>query len=253
MIDSVIFSPTGTSARIAGLLAESMGEDVTTYDITVDCARPIVLEQTDRLAVFAVPVYAGRVPALAAERLMQVSGKGQKAVAIAVYGNRDYDDALVELCDIVQSRGFEVIAAGAFIARHCIFPKVATHRPDAADEVRIGEFAREIQKKIKAGTPLDLGSVKGNRPYKKAVGVPLHPDVDSKLCNECGTCAGECPTGAIDASSPKHTDSEKCITCSRCIYICPTGARQFGGMLYKIAGWKFVKDNARRLEPEWFV
>lgn len=253
MINLIIFSPSGTTAKVAKALAGFLGPESVTYDLTVRGATQINIEAKDDVAVFAVPVYVGRIPALAAERLQAVSGNGQKAVAVVVYGNRDYDDALAELCDIVAARGFNVVGAGAFIAQHCIFPKVATGRPDADDVRKISEFADAVRMKINDGELLELNSVKGNRPYKKAASVPLHPDVDKKKCNSCGTCAAQCPTGAIDVDNPRLTDGSKCITCCRCISVCPHDARYLGGALYKLVGWKFVKDNARRLEPEWFV
>lgn len=253
MIHSFIFSPSGTTSKISKTFVSNLGTKAHTYDLTVKGTDSIEIKSETDIAVFVMPVYAGRIPSLAAERIQTVKGNGQKAVVIVVYGNRDYDDALVELSDIVTACGFKVIAAGAFIAQHCIFPKVATGRPDVADEAKLSEFAGVVTKTIAAGGSLDLNIIKGNRPYKKVVGVPLHPEVDKRKCDSCRTCVSQCPTGAIDNENPKHTDSKKCITCCRCINICPRDARHFGGMLYKIAGWKFVKDNSRRLEPEWFV
>ncbi len=253
MIHSFVFSPSGTSRKVADIFTKAMGMDCKTYDLTVRDSGRIDIKDSDDTVVFVAPVYAGRVPALAAERFMTINGNGQKAVAIAVYGNRDYDDALVEMCDIINARGFKLIAAGAFIAQHCIFPKVATDRPDAADEEKLARFASFVSERIISGEPLDLNTVKGNRPYKKPAGVPLHPQADKEKCNSCGACAAQCPTGAIDASNPRMTDAKKCIACCRCINVCPQDARSFGGLLYKVAGWKFCKDNSRRLEPEWFV
>ncbi|MDE5930145.1 MAG: 4Fe-4S binding protein [Muribaculaceae bacterium] len=238
---------------MADIFTKAMGMDSEAHNLTVHGIDRLDIEAADDISVFVAPVYAGRVPALAAERFMAVNGHGQKAIAIAVYGNRDYDDALVELCDIISARGFKLIAAAAFIAQHCIFPKVATDRPDASDETKLARFASLVRERIGSGTLLDLKTVKGNRPYKKPAGVPLHPQADKKKCNDCGTCAAQCPTGAIDASDPKKTDAKLCIACCRCINVCPQDARSFAGMLYKVAGWKFCKDNSRRLEPEWFV
>lgn len=253
MIRSIVFSPSGSTAKVADIFTRSMEMESTRHDITVHGIDSTDIEDSDDLVVFAAPVYAGRIPPLAAERLQGVTGNGQKAVALAVYGNRFYDDALVEMCDILTARGFKLVAAGAFIAQHCIFPKVATGRPDASDETKLQEFARLVRERIDSGKMLDLNTVKGNRPYKKAAGVPLHPATEKKKCNECGTCATQCPTGAIDATDPKKTDATKCITCCRCINVCPQQARHLGGILYTVAGWKFCKDNARRLEPEWFL
>ena len=51
-----------------------------------------------------MPVYAGRVPALAVERLKGIKTSGVKCVIVAVYGNRAYEDALVEMQDIATER-----------------------------------------------------------------------------------------------------------------------------------------------------
>ncbi len=253
MIHSFVFSPSGTSRKVADIFIEAMDMDSKTHDLTVHGIGSIDIKDANDIVVFVAPVYAGRVPALATERFQAVNGHGQKAIAIAVYGNRDYDDALVEMCDIISARGFNLIAAGAFIAQHCIFPKVATARPDASDEKKLVRFASLVRERIISGMPLDLDIVKGNRPYKKTTGVPLHPQANQKKCNSCRICAAQCPTGAIDAADPRKTDANKCIACCRCINVCPQDARSFGGLLYKVAGWKFCKDNSRRLEPEWFV
>lgn len=253
MIHSFVFSPSGTSRKVADVFTKSIAMDSKTHDFTVRGIDRIDIKDDGDMVVFVAPVYAGRVPAMAAERFRAVSGHEQKAVAIVVYGNRDYDDALVEMCDIISDCGFKLVAAGAFIAQHCIFPKVATHRPDSSDEKKITEFASLVHERIISDKSLDFYTVKGNRPYKKPAGVPLHPKTDKKKCNSCGTCASQCPTGSIDAVDLRKTDATKCIACCRCINVCPQDARSLGGMLYKVAGWKFCKDNSRRLEPEWFV
>lgn len=248
----VYFSATDTTKRVVEAIAREWGEESRAYDLTRPCGEDLDAALLEGTVVIGVPVYAGRVPALAAERLKHVHGNGQKAVAVCVYGNRAYDDALVELCDIAEAQGFRLVAAGAFVAEHCIFPKVAAARPDAADMDKIKQFAALCKQRVQSGTLLDAHLVKGNRPYLKPAGVPLHPKADRALCVQCGTCARECPVGAISAAEPYRTDTSKCITCCRCIHVCPHGARHFGGLLYKIAGWKFTRDNAPRREPEWF-
>lgn len=253
MIHSFIFSPSGTTAKVANIFTKYLGDETEIYDFTVKELGSIEFMSESDIAVFAMPVYAGRIPELAAKRLRSVRGNGQKAVVIVVYGNRDYDDALLELGDIVTACGFKVIAAGAFIAQHCIFPSVATERPDAGDEEKLYAFAEVVNHTIADGGLLDLNAIKGNRPYKKVSKVPLLPKVDGDKCIDCGRCVTQCPTGAIDMKNPKLTDGEKCMMCCRCINVCPHNARHIGGLLYKIAGWKFVRDNSRRLEPEWFV
>ena len=80
-----------------------------------------------------------------------------KAIVAVIYGNRDYDDALLELADIAVEDGFEVVAAGAFIAQHCIFPKVANGRPDASDMA----VATDFIKRAKESGKLDISTIKG--------------------------------------------------------------------------------------------
>ena len=253
MIRSFFFSPSGTTKKVAEFLSKEMDKDVELYDITTDDIKETDNFPDKDIFLFMTPVYGGRIPKLAKERIQTIKGNGQKAIAVVVYGNRDYDDALLELSDLVKEQGFEIVGAAAFIAQHCIFPKVATNRPDKEDISKIKQFANQIKSSIKAGKTLPLEKIKGNNPYKKEGAVPIHPEADKKKCNECCTCIEECPTGAINKSNPLLTDKTICISCCRCINICPSNARSFRGLLYKIAGWKFVKDNTSRLEPEWFI
>ena len=157
-----------------------MGGNVIEHDIT--CGRPsakVMVDGEHDVLVAGAPVYAGRVPRQAAEALRAFSGNGGPAVIACVYGNRDYDDALVELQDIVDRQGFNTVAAGAFIARHCIFNDVAADRPDTDDMRKIDNFATECARLL-ASTPdvsaLPEPTVKGNRPYKGKQGpapVPI--------------------------------------------------------------------------------
>lgn len=205
------------------------------------------------MALFAAPVYAGRIPAIAAQQFHKIKGKGRKCVVIAVYGNRDYDDALVELCDLATENGFTVIAAAAFVAQHSIFPKVATSRPDAADMEKIAAFTARVKELLSGDKSLDITRVKGNRPYKTPAPIPLIPAADKKKCRECGKCYRECPAGAISKEDYHITDAEKCISCGRCIAVCPDNARHFGGLKYKMIAPIFQKKCSASREPECFL
>jgi len=44
-------------------------------------------------------------------------------------------------------------------------------------------------------------------------------------CISCGTCADECPVGAIAEGDGKYEiDAEKCIDCGTCAGVCPVEA-----------------------------
>ena len=48
-------------------------------------------------------------------------------------------------------------------------------------------------------------------------------------CVSCGSCAGECPVGAISQGDGKYDiDSNSCIYCGTCAGVCPTGAIEQG-------------------------
>ena len=251
MVYTYYFSASNTTDRIVKALAEGIGLAAIHNNITKPDSKINTSFKCDDIVIFAAPVFGGRIPAIAAERFEQIKGEGQKCIVVATYGNRDYDDALVEMCDLASEGGFSLIAAGAFIAQHSIVPAVAASRPDRDDLNKISEFASEIKTAIAADALLDRNSVKGNRPYKIYGGVPLQPVVDNNLCDSCGKCMRECPVGAI--TSPESTDSAKCISCTRCIVVCPNHARKFGGLKYKAFVPIFKLKCSARREPEWFV
>lgn len=250
-VTTLYFSATYTTKRVVEAVAAGLSNEVVSYDITNDTATDAVIIPREELLVVGVPVYAGRVPAMAVERLRRFKGDNTPAVVVAVYGNRHYDDAVLELHDIMTECGFRTVAAGAFIAQHSIFPKVGTARPDAVDLAEIKSFA-EKSLAVLAG---DFGAINipGNRPYKVPGGIPIWPTA-SRKCNGCGACAKLCPTGAIDPAAPKGVNREKCIKCGRCIVVCPTKARRFYGIKYSLAAARFnTAFAARRANEMWFA
>lgn len=250
-VTTLYFSATYTTKRVVEAVAKNRSNEVRAYDITNDAATDRVVIPADELLVVGVPVYAGRVPAMAVERLRRFRGANTPAVVVAVYGNRHYDDAVLELHDIMTECGFRTVSAGAFVAQHSIFPKVGKARPDAADMADIERFADRTMQLLADG--FGTIEVPGNRPYKVPGGIPIFPTA-SKKCSACGACARLCPTGAIDPTSPKGVDKTKCIKCGRCIVVCPTKARRFYGIKYSLAAARFNSAFAARRENEvWFA
>ena len=250
-IHQIIFSPTGGTQRVSEILCQGIGKESVVTDLCVkaaDIQLPNIHEED--LAVIAMPVFAGRVPALAVERLRMVNSHGAKCVVIAVFGNRAYDDALLEIQDVAREMGFRVIAAVGAVAEHSIIRKYGQGRPDADDEQTLRQFGADILSKAES-SDCTMPQVPGNRPYKKGGKVP-HPKGRSG-CNRCGVCAKQCPADAIPLSDPKTVDSAKCISCMKCVSVCPTGARSIGVVMNFLATQGLKKVCATRKENELYL
>ena len=66
--------------------------------------------------------------------IIPVAGNGAKFALVCIYGNRAYEDTLVEMENAAKECGFRVVAAIAAVAEHSILPQYASNRPDASDE-----------------------------------------------------------------------------------------------------------------------
>ena len=255
---AAFFSPTGGTKKTVKQIAKSIKENTDqTEIIEIDFTRPQARSKSYKLGagdilVLGAPVYAGRIPATIEPALANIKGDGSPAVAVAVYGNRDYEDALLETADILGQNGFKVISGGAFIAEHSYTAKVGTSRPDPADMSAAEEFGRQSGAKITAGS-FDVPTIKGKRPYKeRKPSMHIAPGT-TEACYDCMLCAASCPTEAISMNNPRETDAGKCILCFACAKVCPVQAKVCDNeMMLKARAWLEGSFTARR-EPELFI
>ncbi len=250
----IYFSAMGTTKKIAEAIAKGLGANETAYHSLMQASTEHVVIGKEEVAVIAVPVYSGRVPAVAAERLQRFKSEGARAVIAVAYGNRAVEDALIELNDIATHNGFVVVSAGEFIGEHSIFPKVATSRPNTVDLTLAEELGR---KSVTITIP--LATIPGNQPYRAIDNIPLAPKTVKSKCVKavkkdkdlCGICAEKCPVKAIGTPKPS-TNSKLCIKCGHCIAVCPYDARAYSGPLYWLAGRIFVKQNLQPKESKLY-
>lgn len=248
----IVFSPTGGTRKVADILATELSGEVVLVDLSDkkgDFASVNI--DSDGMALIAMPCFGGRAPRVSMERLACMRGGGARAVVVSVYGNRAFDDALVEMVDGAREAGFDVIAAVAAVAEHSIMPQYASGRPVLADENLLAAIGREIRGALDGDRPVNAMPVPGDRPYKTSGAVPLVPQV-KKTCTACGRCVANCPVGAIDSATLK-ADKDRCITCMRCLKECPVQARAINGLLVKAAAGAIKKQASAWKEPELFA
>jgi ferredoxin len=255
----VYFSPTGTTKRVLEAIAQGLeAESIEHLDLTPPEAKTgEIVEMDGPLAIIGVPVYAGRVPLEAIRRLQRLRGRATPAVVVVLYGNRAYEDALLELRDLATGLGFTPLAAGAFIGEHSYASEtapIASGRPDHDDLKKAREFASMIQRKLEKlhglhGIPPLI--VPGRFPYKeRGTTTKLPPETRQSLCAKCETCLKVCPAAAITMGDTVVTDSNACIFCCACVKNCPTKARVVVDPGIQERATKLSKTCGERKEPE---
>ena len=267
---AVYFSGTGTTRRTVERIAGGIASRLNLPAESVDFSRPAVRQETlcfgeKDLVVFGTPVYAGRVPNVLLPFLRErIVGGGALAVPVVLFGNRNYDDALIELRNILAADGMHPIAAGAFVGEHSFSRVLGADRPNAEDEALMDKFAARVAE-LSAGldaAPVKSVAVRGQEPLRAyytprdRAGNPINilkvkPKTDLSRCGGCGLCADLCPMGSIDPADVSAVRGI-CIKCCACVKGCPTGAKFFDDAGYLYHQHELEAQYARPAENEVF-
>jgi len=257
------FSPVGTTKKVAEMIADGLEvESVDWIDLSVPSNRMDgLIFSADDVVLMAFPVYAGRVVRVPRYYFKQIEGNGARSITVVTYGNRAYDDALLELSRLSAKSGFEQVAAAAFVCEHSFDIGLAAGRPDISDCDIAVSFGKTIKQRLldgKVGPKMEgiIDTIPGQFPFRTQFrhdfGGPLVPET-SEDCINCGKCAKHCPVEAIPLGNPMVTDSKKCITCYRCIRHCPVQARKINLPDF-IDHAEWLADNYKtRKEPELYL
>lgn len=284
------FSPTGGTEHVVGLLAEEMGRclRLPVYKISFTLPKEREKHYTfteEDLLILGTPVYAGRIPnKILSDIDGGFVGNHTPAVAVSVFGNRSFDDALMELSLLMENHGFCVAAAVAAAARHAFSDNIGAGRPDERDEKELRAFVRNAAQKIKK-LSVESDELIGSKPdgdenKKVVIGAaalkitghnpvgpyytPLRTDgqpakflkakpmTDKIHCTRCGICAAVCPMGSISAEDFSVVNGI-CIKCQACIRKCPVQAKRFEDEDFLSHKEMLRKNYMRRAENAFFL
>ena len=246
----IIFSPIGGTEKVANTITKSW-DTVKDIDLSrTDLDYSSISLTKEDIAVIAMPSFGGVAPQLALDRIAKIGGNQCRCAIVAVYGNRAYENTLVQMEDYAVKAGFHVIAAVSAVAEHSILHQYATGRPDENDCNQLTEFGNQILEKAESNNET-VPEIPGNRQYKES-SAGLSPKANAS-CSACGLCADTCPAGAIDRKNPRMIDKSKCISCMRCVAVCPKHARKVSGFMTAVVGMAIKKACSVRKECELFL
>ena len=261
-LNLIYYSPTGTTQKIVKEIGQNLGIKLTSEYNIAKGQTTIGPEITDNsLTIIGVPVYGGRLPMITIDALKKFHSNHSHVVIVVVYGNRAFDDSLLELNEIVSNCGFDVIAAAAFIGEHSfssIDKPIAPGRPDKLDLFKCNNFSRMIQDKlnsVKQGNKISDIDIPGKYPYKQRSQLPvtIYPETDNAKCDNCAICVDICPSNAITINPTILTNGALCTWCCACVKACPNEARIFDNPTINTIKDRLFSTCSDRKEPEYFI
>ena len=266
----VYYSATGNTRNVVVSLGKQIGEILNAAVEEFSYPSPASRQKhysfsPEDLVLFATCVYAGRVP----NKMLPFvesgfTGNGALAVPIVTFGNRSFDNGLIELRNLLEANGFHTIAAAAVATNHVFSDVIAPGRPDKADKEILENFARKVAEKVhkleSIPQPIEVPGENPPTTYYTPLGVDgkptmflkAKPQTHENMCDACGLCVEACPMAAISEEDPCQVPGT-CIKCQACVKICPTNAKYFDDENF-LSHVKMLEMNyTERKEPRIFL
>ena len=240
----VYFSPTDTTKIILHKIIETINLPIN-EEFNLTNYENINFEhsfENDDLVLLGFPVYSGRVPKTAVNRFKNIRGNKTKIIIALTYGNRNYDDALMEIYEMLTLSNFVIIGMGTFVTQHSVAKSIGFGRPNENDYNVLQQFSDKLIERMNTDYS-GIKEYKINKPFRKYQTIPVNPKGNSK-CTKCKLCVKLCPEYAINQNNPRKTDKNKCISCMRCIKYCPNNARDIS-KIEKLISTLFLKTKCR--------
>lgn len=266
----IFFSATGTTKKIVESIADGLSSILDIEEVQHNFTLPSGRQSfpqigSNDLVIFGVPTYAGRIPNLLLKYLDTIAGNNAWAVPIVTFGNRAFDNSLVELRNILENHGFKTIAGAAFACEHSFSHSLAAGRPDDDDIAFAKVFANRIHEKItepgfeiSQHCPIQVDGDETGAYYQPQTDEGVKIDIrkvkpkTNANCTKCGTCAKICPMGAISFEDFSRVEGI-CIKCCACVKKCPIQAKYFDDEGYLYHKNQLERNYSRYAENKMFI
>ncbi len=224
-----------------------MGASVERFDFT----RPEAREAEQRfgpgeLAVIGTPVYAGRVPNVLLKYLTgKLRGSGALAIPVVLFGNRNFDDGLIELRNILEQDGLRAVAGAAFVGEHSFSRTLAAGRPDKRlprDEWTVVENTHEPIISREDFDAVQAICVERNAAYRARLGKYDHLGKRENILKGLVYCS-DCGRTMVRYKQVSHGKNVSYY------YLCPSYAAMLeqSGCSYKFLPEDFLLDSLEQV------
>jgi len=231
------YSGSGNTKLACGYLARRLDTECDLIDVTRDDAPD--LAGYDIVGFAASSDFGGMPRAFESFLAATASQPDKPAFVLATYGFA-CGRILRDLAEEASARGFRVIGGHKLHMPESYPPMRVTgltfDRHPSTRELRgLDAFADELRAVLSplareenpAARPVRLGLIDSLRPASPRTSARDDMGekfVDAELCTECGTCAEQCPYGAIVLDPKPVFDMSACFGCWRCYNQCPQHA-----------------------------